>query len=855
MYLLKSAAWITGFAIVYFLFLRNERFFFLKRYFLIAGIIISLIFPLVTIHYRVDVSAPVISNFDLVQSSNPAGDEIQQVMQVHKFDFRLILLFIYLAGVVFLLFRIILHIRSLFRTIINSEITNNGEAKLIKTTGFPASFSFFNYIFINHEVSETEAGEIMNHELVHVRQKHWLDLILVELLRTLQWVNPFAWVYTVFIKLNHEYLADEVALQRTSNPAIYRAALVNQLFSSPVISFSNSFNYSLNKKRFDMMKKIITSPWRKLRILLVLPVFAILFYAFATPKYHYIASDSENTLKISETPAILAKSVKGIVLNEDNKPMFGVNVTVSGTIAGAFTDQSGHFVIGNVPEGSSLVFTYSGYETRTLNPDFMKEMTIRMTKETGLTPPDFKIVPPTITTPGQTPQPAPLIIIDGVVSGNGLKEINPNQISTISVLKDRSATAVFGEKGKDGVIIVTLKKAVSLNSTSSQPIQKEVKGTVVRPDGKPLEGASIMSTGTTGNAFIAFTDAAGKFTIQAAPDASLLISCKAYKGKVIKPPFMADLKITLDIDPDYVEVVQVTTNPAGQQAPQVQVQRPQPIVVVDGVIVEKSVTEVRKGLGYNYGMLKMISAKDGAEKYGDKAVNGVAEITTRKKALEMGLKPPFPRLAPEDFPTFQGNRFTSFENWVAGKIVYPTEAKAQQQEGWISVNYTVQLNGTVTDVTSSNPSKAILSNEVVKVVQSSPKWEPPKNSNVDEPFTTGFTLRFKLPDQILTEAPFVVVEQMPMYPGGDGELLKFIAENTHYPDSAKSKNIQGRVIVRFIVNTEGRVEEATVLKGVDPLLDAEAIRVVSTLPPFKPGFQGGKPVNVWYMVPITFTLK
>jgi len=102
--------------------------------------------------------------------------------------------------------------------------------------------------------------------------------------------------------------------------------------------------------------------------------------------------------------------------------------------------------------------------------------------------------------------------------------------------------------------------------------------------------------------------------------------------------------------------------------------------------------------------------------------------------------------------------------------------------------------------------------------------------------------------------PFVVVEEMPFFPGGDSMLLKYIAENTKYPEAAKAKGIQGRVIVRFCVTETGGVNRISILKGVDAELDAEAIRVVSSLPQFKPGLQGGKAVPVWYMVPITFTL-
>ncbi len=117
------------------------------------------------------------------------------------------------------------------------------------------------------------------------------------------------------------------------------------------------------------------------------------------------------------------------------------------------------------------------------------------------------------------------------------------------------------------------------------------------------------------------------------------------------------------------------------------------------------------------------------------------------------------------------------------------------------------------------------------------------------------TIKEEVQEAVVEEVPFVVVEEMPMYPGGDAALLKYIGEHTQYPEVAKENNIQGRVIIRFCVTSKGGVSQVSVLKGVDPELDKEAIRVVNTLSAFKPGKQGGKPVPVWYMVPITFTLK
>jgi protein TonB len=108
------------------------------------------------------------------------------------------------------------------------------------------------------------------------------------------------------------------------------------------------------------------------------------------------------------------------------------------------------------------------------------------------------------------------------------------------------------------------------------------------------------------------------------------------------------------------------------------------------------------------------------------------------------------------------------------------------------------------------------------------------------------------------EAPvevFVVVEEMPTFPGGDTELMKFINSNIVYPEIAKENNIQGRVILRFCVTYKGAVDQISVIKSVDPALDNEAKRVIAMLPGWKPGKQGGKAVNVWYSVPVTFQLK
>jgi TonB family protein len=105
------------------------------------------------------------------------------------------------------------------------------------------------------------------------------------------------------------------------------------------------------------------------------------------------------------------------------------------------------------------------------------------------------------------------------------------------------------------------------------------------------------------------------------------------------------------------------------------------------------------------------------------------------------------------------------------------------------------------------------------------------------------------------DSVYASVDVRPMFPGGDVALLKYIGDSIHYPEEAKIKAIQGKVITRFMVKADGTVSDVSVLKGVDPLLDHEAARVVAALPKFTPGRLNGKNVPVWYMVPITFALK
>jgi TonB family protein len=216
----------------------------------------------------------------------------------------------------------------------------------------------------------------------------------------------------------------------------------------------------------------------------------------------------------------------------------------------------------------------------------------------------------------------------------------------------------------------------------------------------------------------------------------------------------------------------------------------------------------------------------------------------------------------DEMPNFPGG-FEALEKFKFSNINYPQELKNLGIEGNVIASFTITKDGSVSGIKIFKGVSPSLDAEAIRVLKLMPSWSPARVAGRPVKFMYWTAVEFSLSPQTIIEEPsasndeepFVVVEEMPMFPGGDSALLNYIVNNTKYPESAKYKGIQGKVIIRFCVAKDGGVNRISVLKKVSPELDAEAIRVVSTLPAFMPGKQGGKPVPVWYMVPISFALN
>lgn len=110
-------------------------------------------------------------------------------------------------------------------------------------------------------------------------------------------------------------------------------------------------------------------------------------------------------------------------------------------------------------------------------------------------------------------------------------------------------------------------------------------------------------------------------------------------------------------------------------------------------------------------------------------------------------------------------------------------------------------------------------------------------------------------EEVEEQEIFEVVEKMPEFPGGQAALMQYLSKNIKYPTIAQENGTQGRVTVQFVVNADGSIVDAKVIRGVDPYLDKEALRVINSMPKWKPGMQRGKAVRVKYTVPVMFRLQ
>lgn len=218
----------------------------------------------------------------------------------------------------------------------------------------------------------------------------------------------------------------------------------------------------------------------------------------------------------------------------------------------------------------------------------------------------------------------------------------------------------------------------------------------------------------------------------------------------------------------------------------------------------------------------------------------------------------------EEMPEFPGGVKAMIE-YIGKNMKYPEDAKANGTEGRVIVEFVVNADGTISDAKIKRSVAPSLDAEALRVVNSMPAWKPGRQRGqaVRVKYTlpimfsqnkTGMTVPSAADAKPDANGIYSVVEQMPEYPGGMAALMEYLSKNAKYPEEARQKKIEGRVVVQMIINDQGEVKEPKIVQGVDPSLDAEALRLVSEMPRWTPGKQKGKAIAVKYTIPVMFRL-
>jgi len=394
-YLAETGICISAFLLIYKLFLQYSTFFKFNRFYLLTGLVLSFIVPLVEFKYDILLEATSVQT--PVQAELPV--EVNTYSAINIWG---ILAVIYGLGILSRITSNLIRVIRLVRIIKTGNEIHLKGYKLIQNQNISSPFTVWNYIVLNiHKLSDTEKNLILEHETIHIKQRHWIDLICSECALILQWFNPFIWLYVSSLKENHEFLADKAVIEKGYSSAVYQAVLINQRFEGPVFSFANSFNYSNHLKRINMIKKEKSASWKKISILILIPVFGVFFWVSAKPNYiiNYTVTKPSHMTHLAN----------------DNDLMDSVKIIGYGSNNGA---------------------TVVGHNSTNV---------IRIQKNSDI------------------PNPPLILVDDKEVSEDYLQKIDPDKISVVEVLKDnndahKSVIDKYGEKAKNGVIKITLKK-------------------------------------------------------------------------------------------------------------------------------------------------------------------------------------------------------------------------------------------------------------------------------------------------------------------------------------------------------------------------------------------------------------
>ncbi|MEZ4792775.1 MAG: M56 family metallopeptidase [Gelidibacter sp.] len=277
-YVWKSSVIIALFYLCYQLFLQRETFFVGNRWFLLLGLVASIVVPLIVIPVYVEYTPAYRQDFRL-----PNEIMVAQPQNKNPFGFFQLSLIIYLIGVLFFLGKLISEFISLFRLIKRHRFVKDKYFHYIEADTELPPFSFFKWIVYNPDQFDgKELYLILNHEKVHARQLHSLDIIFAQLVCVLFWFNPLVWLYKKALQQNLEFIADQDAQIIAPCEKSYQNLLLKTSIPSHQLALTNNFYNSLIKKRIVMLHKSKSNRINAWKYTLVLPLLVVFIFNFNT---------------------------------------------------------------------------------------------------------------------------------------------------------------------------------------------------------------------------------------------------------------------------------------------------------------------------------------------------------------------------------------------------------------------------------------------------------------------------------------------------------------------------------------------------------------------------------------------
>ncbi|MBZ4190515.1 M56 family metallopeptidase [Niabella beijingensis] len=478
-YILKVSICLAVVYLFYQLFLRRLTFYGWNRWYLLGYSALSFVIPLIDIMPELQRKA--LDRNALVQlipvfGFSPEASETSLLESLSAWDWVMV------AGVLgslVLLLRFMIMFLSFLRIRKKAQLISDDNTRIYQLDEEVRPFSFGNAIFINTELhSGEELEEIIRHEFVHVRQKHTIDIIWSELLCILLWFNPFVWLLRKSIKQNLEFLADKQVLQGGMDKKEYQYLLL-KVMGNKQFAFANHFNFSSLKNRIAMMNTIRSAKIHLAKFLFLLPVVAVLLLAFRKEIKEeapaMIAGNTGNEMQPSGNTGNTASLVPD---NADDKNAFSYLEKVAAAnalkkpvyildlrpVAHGTLQQLPETSIGSISilKGTAAVAQYGSKGKNGVIEIFSKSYDNAHSNLYYHSDAGLRIKP------GRKDTVPPLFVIDGVKKAvSNLSGLNPDEIQSIDVLKNSSATSLYGDEGKNGVVLITTKKGFAAKSDSA----------------------------------------------------------------------------------------------------------------------------------------------------------------------------------------------------------------------------------------------------------------------------------------------------------------------------------------------------------------------------------------------------